>query len=156
MTIRTTTGKTGVAVLLSAGVAFSLAGCALSEESTLVRQALSAEQQDADVIPPTNDLESVVLESSRFLGAEENITYYLAEGDSDPHRSDEICIVMFNTVTSASMAGCSAEGSSQTLWGVGFGGARFPAYGSDNADDDWTELRDILLVNPSARSADRE
>ncbi|PXA72122.1 hypothetical protein [Cryobacterium arcticum] len=156
MTIRTTAGKTGLAVLLATGVAYGLAGCALSDESTLVRQALSAEQQDSDVIPPTNDLESVVLESSRFLGAEGNIAYYLAEGNSDAQRSDEICIVMFNTVTNASMAGCSAEGSSQTLWGAGFGGARFPAYGSDAADDDWTELRDILLVNPSARSADRE
>ena len=155
MIFRTTPGAAGVAVLLAVIGAFGLAGCAEWGEPTLVRQALSAERQDADVIPPTNDLESVVLDSSRFLGAEENIAYYLAEGDSDPQRPDNICIVMFNTVTSASMAGCSAEGTSQTLWGVGFGGARFPALGSDSADDDWTELSDILLVNPSARSADR-
>jgi hypothetical protein len=148
------TGAACLTSLLIVGGVIGFAGCALFNEPTPLRVALATERQDNDVIPETNELSSVVMESSRLLGSRENINYYLTTSDAEPKRSDGICIVMLNVQTSESMAGCGYEGGNMSSWGQGFGGARLLEPGSKPAAAGWTELTEFLLVNPGARSGE--
>jgi len=145
--IRNTTLTHGA--LLLAGALAGLTGCAFSTEPTPIRADLAAEPREIDALPASVEAPEIVAGSSRHLGSESGVDYYLTTAVIEPRGTAGICIVLFNTAEERGVTGCGAEGSSMEGGGSGVGTYRVLDYGADKTvEDGWVELTEFLLVDP--------
>jgi hypothetical protein len=127
-----------------------MSGCTTEDASSRVQSFLSTEAGPEDALPPDAIGEGLVAESSRQVGSNGDVTYYVA-GFDDPRNGDAgVCLVLVNQSSQFSNSACGSAVGMRTI-GSETGGAEIVLEG-DPTPEGWIRLSDFLIVNPDAKS----
>lgn len=128
----------------------TMSGCTTEDASSRVRSFLSTDAGPEDALPPDAKSEGLDAESSRQVGTNGDVTYYVASFE-DPRNGDEgFCIVLVNQSSQFSNSACGSATGMRTI-GSETGGAEIVLEG-DPTPEGWVRLSDFLIVNPNAKS----
>ena len=89
-------------------------------------------------------------ESSRQVGTNGDVTYYVASFE-DPRNGDEgICLVLVNQRSQFSNSACGSATGMRTIGSETEGAEIVPK--GDPTPEGWIRLSDFLIINPGAKS----
>lgn len=128
----------------------ALAGCTTGDATSEVRSFLATDAGPEDALPPNVAADGLDTESSRQVGTQGDVAYYLAEFKDPSTGAAGVCIVLVKASTEFSNSACGSPIGMRTT-GSETGGAEIIQKG-DQAPDGWVRLSDFLIVNPDAKN----
>jgi hypothetical protein len=127
-----------------------MAGCTTGNATSEVRSFLATDAGPEDALPPNGVVDGLNAESSRQVGTQGDVAYYLAEFKDPRTGAAGVCIVLVKASAEFSNSACGSPIGMRTI-GSETGGAEIIQKG-DKAPNGWVRLSDFLIVNPDAKN----
>lgn len=148
------TKRRGARIWTSSGlILFSLiamAGCTTADATSEVRSFLATDAGPEDALPPNVPADGINAGSSRRVGTQGNVAYYLAEYRDPNTAVAGVCLILVNASAEFANSACGSP-VGMRMAGSETGGAEIVQKG-DEVPDGWVRLSDFLIVNPGVRN----
>lgn len=130
-------------------VALLLTGCTTDDTTSQIRKFLATDSGPEDVLPPgLEDLTSDP-ESSRFIGENAGVSYFVTKYIDPDSARPGFCLVLSKPPTGA-VSGCAADAKATRMRvGGSTTGSAKVVVASDTIPDGWTKIGEFLIVNPA-------
>ena len=137
-------GKAWLAAAIACVCCLGLAGCVTNDATTEIRSFLAQDQSPDDSLPAGIEIEGLDTGSSRLVGSNDGVTYYLAKFVIPESGAPGVCIVLVKSSNGVSSSSCGSPVGLRA-YGSETGGAKV-VQSSDDVPAGWVRLSDFLIV----------